>query len=247
MSLRIEELALNAWPALRTIVHEGWLLRFADGYTKRSNSISAIYSRNEDKIERRISNCEEIYATAGLQTIFKITPFVSDSLDQLLSDRDYMKVEPSSVKILDNLQHIPEPQTQEITIENQLSEQWLRTIARMNGLSSRDLAVSRKLLSGSPLKHGFFTLHNHSRAVACGLAVIEQGYVGLYDIVTAKEERNQGHGEQLLLHILKWAEENGAAKSYVLVVQNNAPANRLYEKLNYQHAYTYWYRCKPAR
>ncbi|WP_110933203.1 GNAT family N-acetyltransferase [Paenibacillus bouchesdurhonensis] len=114
MSLRIEELALNAWPALRTIVHEGWLLRFADGYTKRSNSI-------------------------------------------------------------------------------------------------------------------------------------EQGYVGLYDIVTAKEERNQGHGEQLLLHILKWAEENGAAKSYVLVVQNNASANRLYEKLNYQHAYTYWYRCKPAR
>lgn len=44
MSLQIEELALNAWPSLQTIVHHGWLLRFAEGYTKRSNSVQAIYS-----------------------------------------------------------------------------------------------------------------------------------------------------------------------------------------------------------
>ncbi|WHX51010.1 GNAT family N-acetyltransferase [Paenibacillus woosongensis] len=97
----------------------------------------------------------------------------------------------------------------------------------------------------SGLKQGFFTLLNDSRPVSCGLAVIEQGYAGLYDIVTDEAYRNLGYGEQLLLHILKWANENGAVKSYLLVVQSNASANRLYDKLNYRHLYTYWYRCKP--
>ncbi|MNJ63907.1 putative acetyltransferase [compost metagenome] len=162
-----------------------------------------------------------------------------------MEDRDYTKVEPSSVKVLESLQHIREPRQQNIIIENELSELWLQSMAIMNCLSAKDLEVSRRLLSGSPLKHGFFTLRNKSKPVACGFVVIEQGYVGLYDIVTAEDERNQGHGEQLLLHILKWAREHGATKSYILVVQSNAPANRLYEKLNYQQLYTYWYRCKP--
>ncbi|MNJ57913.1 putative acetyltransferase [compost metagenome] len=148
------------------------------------------------------------------------------------------------MKVLDNLQHIREPRQQEVIVEDRFSEQWLKTLAVMNGLSAKEFDVSRRLLSGSPLQQGFFTLLHNCKPVACGLAIIEQGYVGVYDLVTAKEARNQGHGEQLLLHILKWARESGATKSYLLVVQNNAAANRLYDKLNYRHLYTYWYRCR---
>ena len=38
----LEHLAFNAWPALRVVVQGNWLLRFADGYTKRANSINAL-------------------------------------------------------------------------------------------------------------------------------------------------------------------------------------------------------------
>lgn len=244
MSLFIEELSLNAWPALKTMVHQGWLLRFAEGYTKRSNSIQAVYALTNENMEQQIAYCEEIYAAAGLKTIFKITPFVPEALDQRLEQRGYTLVEPSSVKILDNLLDVKDPQMQEILLEHELSERWLRTMASMNHLTEHQIEVTRRLLTSSPLKQGFFTLLNGSIPVACGLAVIEQGYVGLYDIVTGEAYRNRGYGEQLLLHILKWAREHGATKSYILVLQSNASANCLYEKLNYQLLYTYWYSCR---
>lgn len=43
MIRQIEEISLNAWPALQTIHYDGWILRFAYGVTKRSNSVSLIY------------------------------------------------------------------------------------------------------------------------------------------------------------------------------------------------------------
>lgn len=245
MSLQIEELALNAWPSLQTIVHHGWLLRFAEGYTKRSNSIQAIYSGGNSNMEQQIDYCEKIYESAGLTTIFKMTPFGPDSLDQRLEQRGYTIAEPSNVKILDDISSIREPQMKGILIEEEWSENWLATLSTMNQLSQKKQEITRMLLRNSRLKQGFFTLMNGSGPVACGLAVMEQGYVGLYDIVTDQAYRNMGYGEQLLLHILKWAREAGAEKSYLLVVQSNASANRLYDKLNYRHLYTYWYRCKP--
>lgn len=38
-----EELSMNAHPAIKTHVYDGWLLRFANGYTNRANSVNMIY------------------------------------------------------------------------------------------------------------------------------------------------------------------------------------------------------------
>ena len=39
---KIEELSMNALPAMQTQIYDGWVIRFADGYTKRANSINPI-------------------------------------------------------------------------------------------------------------------------------------------------------------------------------------------------------------
>ncbi|MBL8653878.1 MAG: GNAT family N-acetyltransferase, partial [Alphaproteobacteria bacterium] len=36
----LERRAFAAWPALRTATRDGWVMRFADGHTKRANSIN---------------------------------------------------------------------------------------------------------------------------------------------------------------------------------------------------------------
>ena len=40
---QLEECALGAWPATGTIYHDGWVLRFAGGYTRRANSVQPLY------------------------------------------------------------------------------------------------------------------------------------------------------------------------------------------------------------
>jgi ribosomal protein S18 acetylase RimI-like enzyme len=44
--------------------------------------------------------------------------------------------------------------------------------------------------------------------------------------------------------LLSWAKQQGAQKTYLQVMLNNAPALRLYEKLGFKEAYQYWYRLK---
>ena len=41
----IEELSLNAWPALQTVLYDGWVLRFADGYTRDNTPALHLYRK----------------------------------------------------------------------------------------------------------------------------------------------------------------------------------------------------------
>ncbi|MDR2374804.1 MAG: hypothetical protein LBD96_00015 [Treponema sp.] len=43
MDFAIEELSMNAWLSLQTLVYDGWIIRLANGYTKRANSVNPIY------------------------------------------------------------------------------------------------------------------------------------------------------------------------------------------------------------
>jgi GNAT superfamily N-acetyltransferase len=239
----IEEYSLNAWPSLSTFIYDGWLLRFAKGFTKRSNSINPIYNAVSQKLVEKIQYVESIYTSAGLDTIFKITPFVpSENLDLTLENMGYDIVEPSSVQVLD-LTITPEPRTNEIKIDLTINDEWLDVVTKLNNLSEAHRQITRELFSPSYLRKGFFTLYQNGLPVACGVGIIEGDYVGLYDIVTDSNYRKQGHATELLIHILKWARENGATQSYLQVVKANTPAVTLYKKLGYQEIYTYWYRC----
>ena len=71
-----------------------------------------------------------------------------------------------------------------------------------------------------------------------------EDYIGLFDIVVAKEHRNQGIGSLLIKHIFKLGKICGAQKAYLQVILNNPAALRLYQKLGFKEKYRYWYRKK---
>jgi N-acetylglutamate synthase len=97
----IEELSLNALPCLQQILDDGWVLRFAAGYTKRGNSVTPLYPSVED-LTLKIKRCEDIYHRFDLQPIFRLT---NESklgiLNRTLDDLGYQKQDLVSVRVKD--------------------------------------------------------------------------------------------------------------------------------------------------
>ena len=96
----LEELTFNALPALHTTFYDGWVLRFAAGYTRRANSVSALYPGYLAP-EAKLAICETAYARAGLPTTFKLTSTPDhDALDDILDAHGYVYASGASVQTL---------------------------------------------------------------------------------------------------------------------------------------------------
>ncbi|WP_339237584.1 GNAT family N-acetyltransferase [Oceanobacillus sp. FSL W7-1281] len=242
----IEELSLNNWQPLSTLLYDGWVLRFANGYTKRANSIQPIFYSTYE-LEQKIDVCEKIYSDNNLRPTFKITPFVQpENLDDILKEQAYSMVDYTSVQTI-ALDTISEPALHRVIIDEKINREWLDRFCQLNNVEEKNKDTMMQMLSNIVTRKCFISLYYNEEVIACGLGIIEREYIGLYDIVTASQYRNQGFAEQLILHLLKWGKDKGAKYSYLAVLLNNEPALRLYSKIGFSEIYRYWYRVKENK
>lgn len=237
-----EELGFNGWPSLNTQYYDGWLLRFANGYTRRLNSVNPLYPSTLALAEK-IAHCEAVYADQGQRTIFKIPadPALT-ALDQALAERGYVHDALTSTQILPDLSGIAAPTLTAVTVENEPTAAWLDAYYAVSGADEINREAHRRILTQIVAQRGLMTLTLAGQVVAVGVAIVERGYVSILDVVVAAEHRNQGLGMQLMLNLLAWGQDQGANKSLLQVLCNNPPALRVYERLGYQEVYQYWYR-----
>ena len=95
---RIEEASLNAWPALNSLLYDGWIVRFANGYTKRANSVTPLYPGELD-IDAKIAFCEKQYRGKKLMPIFRLPAWGEvEALDTRLAGRGYRQIDVTSVQ-----------------------------------------------------------------------------------------------------------------------------------------------------
>jgi ribosomal protein S18 acetylase RimI-like enzyme len=243
---RLEELSLNSWPALQTICLDGWVLRFANGYTNRSNSISPLYASNMT-IDEKIRECEQIYAMKRLPVVFKISPAATpQDLDALLQAKGYEAGRLTSVQVLDlgNLLFPESSRGLETKVSESINDEWLSGFSAMNTVSQTNQVTLRQIVGNIVTPKCLISLLKEGTTVAYGLGVLEGEYVGLYDIVTHPEHRNQGIGTDLVVSLLKWAKGHGAKRAYLHVMMNNHPALKVYGRLGFRERYQYWYRVK---
>lgn len=239
----IEEVSMNAWPALESMLYDGWILRFGKGYTRRANSISPIYQSTQD-IDTKIKKCEEIYNSKGLKAIYKITTAVfPENLDSLLENQGYACEAATSVQVLE-LDNIDNPSNTNLLIDSKLTEEWLGEYCLANSVSGSNKGTLKSILENIIPKHCFLTLKEDGINVAFALGVIENEIIGLFDIVVKKDFRNKGYGKQLVVNLLHYGRQNGAKKAYLQVMLDNPPALSLYSKLGFKEVYKYWYRVK---
>ena len=92
----------------------------------------------------------------------------------------------------------------------------------------------------------FLTLRDADEPAALGLAVLERGHIGLFDIVVAPARRGQGLGRTLVDALLAWGQDGGAHTAYLSVMRDNAVALRLYAGRGFREQYGYWYRVRDG-
>ncbi|MEW4371526.1 GNAT family N-acetyltransferase [Paenibacillus kandeliae] len=261
---RLEQSSLRTWATLHTYTLQGLALRTAQGYTKRSNSVSVLdYDGGIVDMANSIMQCEAYYRAKQLPTIFKLTEdTASASFDRILEQKHYDKRDLSLVQWLSlnsntpdysvehaSIPNFPYDGANQLTISHHYADldvasitEWVKLADVIGEMSEQAQQMIPQLLQASQCPYRGIIVYVEDQPAACALAVCDEDFVGIYDVMTGETFRRQGLARYAVNELLNWGKQMGAQYAYLQVVADNKPACRLYEQLGFQHAYRYWYR-----
>jgi len=221
--------------------YDGWLLRFANGVTKRANSINLLYPSTINP-EKKIEFCEELFNSKNIPATFKITAIADPpDIDERLEKRDYYVHSTISFQTADLrlLNPVPDPET---VVSSVIEEDWITDFIRMNGfdlkMKSTYIAIMEQVLTPKC----WVSVRDETKNIGVGFGVVEGPYMGMFDIVTDRLYRRKGIGSRVVNSLLHWGIENGADTAYLQVLTSNLLAQKLYLKFGFKESYLYWYR-----
>lgn len=242
---QIEAACLLAWPSLETVVDGHWLARFANGYSKRANSIQTHDIEDGADAPARIDRLAELYRARGLRPVFRVTPLTSPLITAALDEKGWDTYEQSLVLAMDlpkrsrlvpattRLFEPTDPQWS--TIQGAMANNDAAEQAALTAIVER-LAVSAK---------GIIVYDDAQRPAGAALAVNAEGVAIFLNVVVEASLRGQGFGRAVMHAALNWTTHAGARMAAIQVLANNAAAVPLYRALGFTDQYGYHYRRAP--
>lgn len=242
-----EELQSNAFPALQTVMYDGWSLRFGGGFTYRVNCANPMYPEALPAAEK-VPYVEQLYRQSGLKmSIFKLhegmDPAQLAACQTLLDALGYGTERDGNIFVCDLTTFDRQPKVQ-VKIQSVMDDQWLEGFLTMNGTADAQREAAMTMLKNIHYPIAAASIWEEGRMVACGLGVLERGNVGLYDIFVDASCRRRGLGADICTAIMQAGRERGCDRAYLQVLSDNLGARALYRGLGYEETYEYWFRTK---
>lgn len=247
--LALERAAFEAWQAEEVSALGPWRLRAMRGVTKRANSVWAAPGEPPGGFARAIAEAEAWYAARGLPTIFQIAPLADPRLDALLAERGYPAIEPVSFQIAsaERVARLTARPGVRAECASALTEPWFDLSGRRGRFQGDASAVYRALLERIAPRAGFASARHGDAALgAVGLTIVAPPLAGVFSMLTQPEQRRLGLAEALLGEIARFALARGAARLYLQVDVESAPARRLYTRAGFVETHRYHYRVRSA-
>jgi ribosomal protein S18 acetylase RimI-like enzyme len=249
MDFTIEELSINAWPALKTLLYDGWIIRLSNGYGNRANSINPIYP-SKRKLEEKLAYCDELFSHHNLSTNYKLIGFESfkpceeqATLDKKLEELDYVIIHETSIQTCEILE--PKERKREgIIVSGDFDNIWIESAIAYSRIEEKYAPTFKAMLGNIAVQKIVVRKEVNGVTAACAYGAIENGYVGIFDVVVKEELRGKGFGREIVDTVLYEASKLGVKNTYLQVMMNNLAALHLYESMGYKEIYRYWYRKK---
>ncbi|MBW7886665.1 MAG: GNAT family N-acetyltransferase [Caldilineaceae bacterium] len=249
--LTLETLAANAWPAAEVVPLDGWRLRFHRGVTRRANSVWPNRHENGLALVDKLSSAEAFYRARGLPATFQICAAMEPpELDAELDRRGYAIISPTLVQtaeIAHMLSRLPPLRTFpafDVELAEEYNDAWFAIYCAGEGITGHDAQVRREIMQRIALPRGFALLSIDGTPAAAGLGVVENGWMGLFCLVTLQAYRRRGAAQALLRALGIWAQLYAARHVYLQVMEQNIAARALYDRVGFHTAYRYHYREK---
>ncbi|HRD75629.1 MAG TPA: GNAT family N-acetyltransferase [Hyphomicrobiaceae bacterium] len=236
----LEERGFAAWPALMTVLDDGWVIRLSRGHTKRANSINVLGPSSEPLAEK-CARAEALLAWHGLPIVYRLSPLAPAELTALLDQRRYELIDDTRVMVAD-LKPSAERPDPRVSVRAGVAPDWTAAYAAADRVSVDRAATLQQMMASIAPPHATAEVVDNGHRVAYGLGVVDRGMIGMFEILVAPSHRRQGLAAAIMAGLLDWGRRNGARRSYLQVVASNSPAIALYERLGYREVYRYHYR-----
>jgi GNAT superfamily N-acetyltransferase len=169
-------------------------------------------------------------------------------LDAVLAARGYAASDEVSVEVADGVAAaaLTAPAGVEAFCGDALTDAWFELSGRRGRFAGDAAGAYRALLGRLGGRAGFALAAVGGEPAAVGLCVAAPPWAGVFSMLTLPDFRGKGLGGAVLGALARWARSRGAARLYLQVEVDNAPARRLYARGGFVPRYPYFYRSQPA-
>jgi len=240
----LDELMANAWRPLMEETRGGWRYRWADGVTRRANSVLALGA--EETFELLVDHAEAFYRQRCAPTLIQVsTASAPQDLAGYLKARGYRSSALTLVQGAATLDVVDSSQPAiEIEISESTTDEWFRvywSVEAVRGRRDPDMVVFRNALLFPSLPTVFATARSGSAVAGVGQLVIERGWGGVQCMATDPDHRGQGIARAVLRGLAEEAIRRGVRQMYLAVMADNDAAVALYDKAGFRTAHEYSY------
>lgn len=240
---RVEEACLNAWPALREVLLDGWLLRFSEGLTRRANSANPLGPVSP--VDGPVF--EALYRRSGLPTIFRVLSLIDASIDDRLAEAGYTR-EGESCVLYAPIEDVDTSRDPEVQLLDQPTPDWFAAMAALQAHSSWQATIYRRIVNQVAVPAAFAALSSDTGTVALAYGAVHNGLLCYESVVTDSNSRRRGYSRRIITALATWAKDEGATGACLEVEAHNLPARALYNAVGLKRLlYSYHYRREPAR
>jgi ribosomal protein S18 acetylase RimI-like enzyme len=227
----LERLLAATWPAQDTADLGGWLLRYAEGYTRRANSVLAL-TAPAGGTDAAVAAVEDWYRERGAWPLIAVSGPVTRRLDEELAARGWEAEGETAVMV-----RAVEP----VAYDGEARIADAPSPALLEAAGRGRAAVAAAVLGSGPGR-GYAEIRRGGVPAARGRGAVAGDAVAISGIGTLPEYRRQGLGTEVLRALEAWGAGAGARRAVLQVEAGNEAALAMYRRLGYAERYRYHYR-----